>query len=174
MGRPRKNPEDGEEMNVNRVSFDFDCHVARIGTRKYVRVPDTKQDVPFNPCENEYFKGCAKDEKTYQVFVSLENYFSALTDRYIDILEVREEILKYLNPESDTVHDRLHPWAIPFSAMAEINERIEAHFRNLQNFQNEFTAFYVKFFDIVCPADAVSPSEEMWKELAERNRYNPE
>ena len=97
MGRPRKNPEEGEEMNVNKVTFENDCHVAKIGSRLYLRVPDTQQDIPYIPHENPMFK--SKDEKTYSVFKSLEDYFSELTDRYQDMLEVREiirEVMKAL------------------------------------------------------------------------------
>lgn len=159
-------------MNVNKVTFENDCHVAKIGRRTYYRVPEINEDIPYIPNPNPMWK--TRDENTYELFKSIECYLLVLTSNYSQMLEIRECMLNYITPESDTAHDREHPWQIPYTEFSQLCAKIEEHRRNLHNFQNNFNAFYSQFFDLTAASDTVSPSEEMWKTLAKAHGWRPE
>lgn len=146
MGRPRKNPVEGETMDVNKVTFDNECFTAQIGTRKYLLVPE-KSDVPLNECESEYFKGRAKDDKTYEVFTALNNVLITLCDQYERILEVKDEISKYMDAESETAHNTYHRWEIPSKVFDAVSDAINSLKRDT-DLKTEIARFEFLMYEI--------------------------
>ena len=146
MGRPRKNPVEGETMDVNKVTFDNECFTAQIGSRKYLLVPE-KSDVPLNECESEYFKGRAKDNKTYEVFTALNNVLITLTDQYERILEVKNEISKYMDQESETAHDTYHRWEMPSNVFYRVGDIINDLKRDTET-KTELARFEYLMYEI--------------------------
>lgn len=147
MGRPRKDPQEGETMNVQKVTFENECFTAQIGTRKYMLVPK-KSDVPFTPItEISVFQGAPKDSKTFGAFEALNNVLISLTDQYERILEVKNEISKYMDQESETAHDTYHRWEMPSNVFYRVGDIINDLKRDTET-KTELARFEYLMYEI--------------------------
>lgn len=138
MPRKRKNPT-GAEGETLLATLGNSGHVAKVGEREFLRVPDIKQDMP-DMVRDEPENG--QTSKAREILFALENTMLCAALQYKYALCIQEAIKPYLLAEGVGDGGK-RKWVVPSYLQVEVMKAIDnAKQCETVSCLNRFAAFY--------------------------------